>query len=386
VWAPTLGSRDGPWSLPRLITSITCITSITAYAGITVYASINNNTRYTGDNSYTGNASIHYGGGIMAAPIDRSSLSRVIAVMNGKGGVFKTTLTANLGGLLAYNGQRVLLVDLDPQGNLAEDLGYTGDDRDDRGMALSDALQTEGRLGSEPVRQVRPNLDVFVGGPELEKASAFLVTRGSSSESTQLALARGLAPIASQYDVVLIDCPPGEEALQTAAAGAARWILVPVKSDASSRRGFEAVADRMQLVRGERADSAVGVNPTIGLLGVVLVGVGTSATVVQREARHRIEGEGTNSSGDVFTATIRHSEATAQATRERGLLVHELDDKLAEAPKWYQVLKGQAKAASFAPLTATSVADDFQSVTEELIARLAAAESVDQSATLGQPA
>lgn len=321
-----------------------------------------------------------------SATIDRSALSRVIAVMNGKGGVFKTTVTANLGGLLAFNGQRVLLVDLDPQGNLAEDLGYTDDDRNDRGAALSDALQTEGRHTSGPVKNVRDNLDVFVGGPELEKASAYLVTRGSSSEQTQLALARVLAPIASQYDIVLIDCPPGEEALQTAAAGAARWILAPVKSDASSRRGFEAVADRMQLVRGEREDNAPGVNPTIGLLGVVLVGVGTSATVVQREARHRIEGEGANSTGDVFTATIRHSEATAQAARERGLLVHELDDKLAESPKWYQVLKGEAAAASFAPPTATSVADDLQSVTEEMIARLAAAESLELTATAGQPA
>ena len=82
------------------------------------------------------------------------------------------------------------------------DRGYTGDDRDDRGAALADALQTHGRFVNEPVRQVRPNLDVFVGGPELEKASAFLVTRGSSSEETQLALARVLEPIASQYDIV----------------------------------------------------------------------------------------------------------------------------------------------------------------------------------------
>ena len=322
----------------------------------------------------------------MAATIDRSALSRVIAVMNGKGGVFKTTITANIGGLLAANGQRVLLVDLDPQGNLAEDLGYTDDDRDDRGAALSDALQTEGRYATEPVRHVRPNLDVFVGGPELEKASAFLVTRGSSSEQTQLALARVLEPIAGQYDVVLIDCPPGEEALQTTAAGAARWILVPVKSDASSRRGFEAVADRMQLVRGQRADGATGFNHDIGLLGVVLVGIGTSATVVQREARHRIEGEGENATGDVFTTTVRHSEATAQAARERGLLVHELDDKLAEAPKWYQVLKGEAAAASFAPPTATSVADDLQAVTEEMVARLAAAEQPVEPVAPGQRA
>jgi cellulose biosynthesis protein BcsQ len=185
---------------------------------------------------------------------------------------------------------------------------------------------------------------------------------------------------------VLIDCPPGEEALQTAAAGASRWILVPVKSDGSSRKGFNAVADRMELVRGDRADGAAGVNPTIGLLGVVLVGVGTTATVVQREARHLIEGEGANATGDVFTAVVRHSEATAQATRERGLLVHEVDEQLATGPKWYEALRGEVAAASFAPRTATSVADDLQAVAEELVARLTAAEAVAQPATQGQPA
>ena len=55
--------------------------------------------------------------------LNRRALDRVIAVINGKGGVLKTTLTANIGGMLASSGYRVLLVDLDPQGNLAEDLG-----------------------------------------------------------------------------------------------------------------------------------------------------------------------------------------------------------------------------------------------------------------------
>ena len=60
----------------------------------------------------------------MKHDLDRGALSRVVAVINGKGGVFKTSLVANVGGLLAEGGSRVLLVDLDPQGNLAEDLGY----------------------------------------------------------------------------------------------------------------------------------------------------------------------------------------------------------------------------------------------------------------------
>ena len=76
----------------------------------------------------------------MPQALDRTALERVIAVINGKGGVLKTTVTANIGGMLANNGYRVLLVDLDPQGNLAEDLGYTDDDRDDTGRALAQAL------------------------------------------------------------------------------------------------------------------------------------------------------------------------------------------------------------------------------------------------------
>ncbi|MDT0235246.1 ParA family protein [Curtobacterium sp. BRB10] len=311
--------------------------------------------------------------------MDRTALNRVIAVSNGKGGVLKTTITANIGGLLAASGSRVLLVDLDPQGNLAEDLGFTGSDRDDRGAALADALQTGGRYGATPVRTIRDNLDVFVGGPELERASAFLVTRGSQSETTQLALARVLAPIAADYDLVLIDCPPGEEALQTAAMGAAKWVLVPVKSDASSRRGFEAVANRLELVRGQH-DGVTGYNPEVGLLGVVLVGVGTNSTAIRREARHRIVGEDTAASRDVFESTIRHSEATAQATRETGQLVHELDDQVSRAPKWYQIRRGEATAPDFAPRSATNVADDLQAVTEELVARLASAESEGDTA------
>lgn len=100
-----------------------------------------------------------------------AGLSRLIAVINGKGGVFKTSLVAaNLGGLLADGGPRVLLVDLDPQGNLAEDLGYAN--QGDGGRSLAASLC----FGGEPNRLtgVRPNLDLIAGGPHLDDAAAFL--------------------------------------------------------------------------------------------------------------------------------------------------------------------------------------------------------------------
>jgi len=93
----------------------------------------------------------------MVEGVNRPALGRVVAVVNGKGGVGKTTITANVGGLLASSGYRVLLVDLDPQGNLGEELGYTGHPSDDRGRALAQALVFGGSL--VPEADVRQGLE-----------------------------------------------------------------------------------------------------------------------------------------------------------------------------------------------------------------------------------
>ncbi|MGO4235949.1 ParA family protein, partial [Pseudarthrobacter sp. YAF2] len=101
------------------------------------------------------------------------------------------------------------------------------------------------------------------------------------------ALAKMLATIAGEYDLVLLDCPPGNEPLQAAAAAAARYALVPLKTDLSNRKGVAAVAARM--------DSVVGLNPSLNLLGVVLVGTGTNSKQVHRVTRdHLIADFGTN--------------------------------------------------------------------------------------------
>ena len=297
---------------------------------------------------------------------DATALHRVIAIINGKGGVFKTTLAANEGGLLAASGYKVLIGDLDPQGNLAEDLGYTGAEVDDEGRNLAQALAFGEPL--TPIRDIRPNLDVLPGGTHLEQATAALAAKASKDpEGAKLALAMALAPIAGDYDMILLDCPPGDETLQTAAAAAARWLLVPVKSDASSRKGMAAVVQRLNAV--------LSVNPDLDLLGVVLTGVGTSATTVQKQARRAIADAFGGSEDVVFDKTVRHSEATAQATRERGLLVHELDNIVRSGPKWYEVLRGDATAVDLAPKSSTSVADDLLAVTEEMVRRITAAET-----------
>ncbi|MEI6623991.1 MAG: DUF6350 family protein, partial [Actinomycetes bacterium] len=112
-----------------------------------------------------------------------------IAVMNGKGGVGKTSVVANLSALFAASGQRVLAVDLDPQGNLAEDLGHSDDD----GKELAAAIST--RRAPRPVKGVRENLDVLPGGYELEELnSQLIIEKYTTGVATETWLAESLWP------------------------------------------------------------------------------------------------------------------------------------------------------------------------------------------------
>lgn len=301
----------------------------------------------------------------MATSIDRTALSRVIAVINGKGGVGKTTLTSNIGGLLAASGYKVLLVDMDPQGNLAEDLGYSNAEYNDDGAELAKGLSFGGH--PQPVKDIREGLDVLIGGYHLDQAAAALVAQSAKNfDKARLALATLLQPIAADYDIVLIDCPPGNETLQTAATAVARYALVPVKTDASSRKGLVDVARRL--------DGVLDLNPDLDLLGVVLVGTGTTAHRVQEEARTLIA-EALGREDVIFTHTVRHSEATAQASREKGVLVHELDAQVRKGPTWWQALRDGKPVERIGPRTATSVADDLQAVATEVVEAITSREN-----------
>jgi len=105
------------------------------------------------------------------------------------------------------SGWKVLLVDMDPQGNLGLDLGYRHGALDDDGSALAQSLMFGSVL--TPLKDVRPNLDVIPGGAELDQAAAGLIAQGSKDGSkAKLALARSLSPIAAKYDIIFIDCHP----------------------------------------------------------------------------------------------------------------------------------------------------------------------------------
>ena len=299
--------------------------------------------------------------------IDRESLSRVVTTGNGKGGVGKTTLAANTAGLAAADDTAVLLIDLNGQGNVGRELGYREGPLDDDGQALADAVADGAAL--RPITSVRPNLDVCVGGAAVGHLPAILANRYQfQAERQALMLALSLQQVAGNYDLVVIDSPPENPPLQQLALAAARWLVVPVKSDkASIEDGLGGIARQFALVRKK-------VNPSLGLLGVVLFGSGSSSTAIRRDVRRDVErvlGEG----APMFTSVIRHSEAVSRQSRERGLLVHELEQAAASNPAFWQLRTGEASREQVVSTTSASVAEDLAGLTREMFSRIAVLEA-----------
>jgi len=293
-------------------------------------------------------------------PESRTALRRTMAVINGKGGVGKTSTVSNVGGLLASAGYKVLLVDLDVQGNLAEDLGYVGTDLNDEGLGLFQAVSAGQPI--VPVRGIRPGLDVVPGGERLEDLDDVLSGRRRREGSAAAeAFAASLAPTAAAYDLVLIDCPPGQEVLQEVALVAARWVIIPTRTDVSSRKGLRKVARRF--------DTAGHINPELQLLGVILHGATKAATRITAEAIAGVQ-EDFSGSAPLFTAHIRYAEAAAVDARKRGQLVHELERDVASGPKWWERRRNGQKGSGLAA-SAGTLAQDYQALAEEIVDRLA---------------
>ncbi|MCA2228770.1 ParA family protein [Nonomuraea aurantiaca] len=200
----------------------------------------------------------------------RPKLRRVIIVLNNKGGAGKTTTTANISAQLAAalhsagSSQRVLAIDLDPQGNLGLDLGHQGTPGDDEGQSVIDVVEGTGPL--HIIKDVRPQLDVVPGGKVLKRITASMIGTRSIDPRREilLSLAEALAEVAHDYEWILIDCPPNLADLQHLAAVAAEYVLIPVCFDQGAIQGLEGVS--------EVFDVATRLNPSITPLGVLLFG------------------------------------------------------------------------------------------------------------------
>ena len=300
-------------------------------------------------------------------------LARVVTVANGKGGVGKSTVAANVAGLAAAANWKVLLADFDPQGNAGHILGYGWNGQSDAGRHLVDAL-VSGRALDPPLRGVRPNLDVIPGGDQLDTLEDVLAGRVKRGQDVQGAFADALAPIAENYDLIIIDTPPTRPVLLRMALGATRWIVVPTRPGRMSIEGLRALAAEMAVARQT--------NPNLELLGALLYDVESSATVIRRNAIDDITAA-LGGAAPVFNTVVRHALAPVCDSEERGLLIHEIAEQVDKSePFWVALQQGRrpTRVAGSAP----ALADDLVLLTQEIIQGIATREN--QSAASEVPA
>src|SRR5580765_6175446 len=185
--------------------------------------------------------------------LDRGpTLARVIAFANQKGGVAKTTSTLNLGVALAEQGQSVLAVDLDPQGNLTMSQGWNPDEID---RSMFDVL-----VHRLPITEIirRNEIDLAVSSIDLAGAELAL----SSMIGRERALEKALLAVREQYDFVLIDTPPSLGLLTINALTASDGVIVPVQCEYLSLRGLVQLENTLSMIREN-------LNPQVEIEGIL---------------------------------------------------------------------------------------------------------------------
>jgi len=178
--------------------------------------------------------------------------TNVIALANQKGGVAKTTTTLNLGVAFAERGHTVLLVDLDPQGNLTMSQGLNPDTIE---HSMFDVLVH--RLPIEQVIETR-EVDIAVASIDLAGADMAL----STQIGRERALEKALAPVLGRYDYILIDTPPSLGLLTINAFVVADGVIVPVQTEYLSLRGLVQLENTLAMVREN-------LNPKVEIVGIV---------------------------------------------------------------------------------------------------------------------
>lgn len=198
-------------------------------------------------------------------------MPRVLAVVNQKGGVGKTTTTVNLAAALAQAGRKVLLVDLDPQGNATMGSGV-----DKRAVVRTvyHALLGLGEVAGIRTRAERGGYDVVPANRDLAGAEVELVELPARETRLKAALER----VAGDYDYILIDCPPSLSLLTVNALAAAQRVLIPMQCEYYALEGLSDLVGTIKRVRAN-------LNPTLEIAGLLRTMYDPRNTLSQQVSR-----------------------------------------------------------------------------------------------------
>jgi chromosome partitioning protein len=226
-----------------------------------------------------------------------ATLGRVIAFANQKGGVAKTTTALNLGVAFAEQGIKVLLVDLDPQGNLTMSQGLNPDAIE---RSMFDVL-----VHRVPITDVIHHAEVDLAVSSIDLAGAELAL--SSMIGRERALEKALAPVKDNYNYVLVDTPPSLGLLTINALVASNGVIVPVQCEYLSLRGLVQLENTLSMIREN-------LNPDVAIQGI-LPTMYDKRTLHSREAVEILQ----ENFGDLvfdtkIRKTIRYAEAPVKGT------------------------------------------------------------------------